>query len=78
MVLTKIPHFREVMVCSFECPHCGNRSVIDPMHSCYQPGVCLQQYPALESLRAWQEQRAAVRGHVRGDGRALHPGPAGG
>jgi hypothetical protein len=25
MILTKIPHFREVMVCSFECPHCGNR-----------------------------------------------------
>eukprot|EP00884_Botryococcus_braunii_P018348 jgi/Botrbrau1/5197/Bobra.0172s0065.1 len=26
MILTKIPHFREVMVCSFECPHCGNRN----------------------------------------------------
>ena len=25
MMLTKIPHFREVVVCSFECPHCGNR-----------------------------------------------------
>lgn len=25
MVLTKIPHFREVVVCSFECDHCGNR-----------------------------------------------------
>ncbi len=25
MLMTKIPHFREVMVCSFECPHCGNR-----------------------------------------------------
>ena len=27
MLMTKIPHFREVMVCSFECPHCGNRCV---------------------------------------------------
>ncbi|CAL8462641.1 g2174 [Coccomyxa elongata] len=26
MVLTKIPHFREVVVCSFECEHCGNRN----------------------------------------------------
>lgn len=25
MLLTKIPHFRELTVCSFECPHCGNR-----------------------------------------------------
>ena len=25
MMLTKIPHFREVVVCSFECDHCGNR-----------------------------------------------------
>jgi len=26
MLLTKIPHFRELMVCSFECPHCGHRN----------------------------------------------------
>ena len=30
MVLTRIPHFREVMVCSFECPHCGNRRAHPP------------------------------------------------
>lgn len=27
MMITKIPHFREVVVCSFECDHCGNRYV---------------------------------------------------
>ena len=27
MLLTKIPHFKEVMVVSFECDHCGARSV---------------------------------------------------
>ena len=25
MLLTRIPHFRELTVCSFECPHCGTR-----------------------------------------------------
>ena len=27
MLLTRIPHFRELTVCSFECPHCGTRCV---------------------------------------------------
>eukprot|EP00920_Eleutheroschizon_duboscqi_P040644 GHVT01097176.1.p1 GENE.GHVT01097176.1~~GHVT01097176.1.p1 ORF type:complete len:478 (-),score=67.14 GHVT01097176.1:1744-3177(-) len=26
LMLTKIPHFREVVLSSFECPHCGNRN----------------------------------------------------
>lgn len=48
MVLTKIPHFREVMVCSFECPHCGNRSVSLPdtaSSSMWQPGPCMRHLP---------------------------------
>lgn len=26
MMLTKIPHFKEIFVSSFSCPHCGNRN----------------------------------------------------
>ncbi|KAK9817693.1 hypothetical protein WJX72_000744 [[Myrmecia] bisecta] len=26
MLMAKIPHFREVVLCSFECPHCGLRN----------------------------------------------------
>lgn len=25
MLLTRIPHFRDLMVASFECPHCNTR-----------------------------------------------------
>ena len=24
--MTKIPHFHEVVIMSFECPHCGNKN----------------------------------------------------
>ena len=25
MLLTRVPHFRDLMVASFECPHCNTR-----------------------------------------------------
>ncbi len=39
LLLTKVPHFRELMIASFECPHCGFRYVAPaptapgPMHA---------------------------------------------
>lgn len=32
MLLTRIPHFKEVMVVSFECEHCGARWVVLQQH----------------------------------------------
>lgn len=26
LLLTRIPHFKEVILMAFECPHCGNRN----------------------------------------------------
>jgi len=41
MLLTKIPHFKEVMVVSFECEHCGFRSspsqIPNQTHSLHTP-----------------------------------------
>lgn len=43
LLLTRIPHFREVVLMAFECPHCNERNneiqfsgVIQPKGSCYQ------------------------------------------
>ena len=26
LLLTRIPHFKEIVLMAFECPHCGNRN----------------------------------------------------
>ena len=53
MLMTKIPHFREVMVCSFECPHCGNRCVcVCPLCVCLCVRVRLPRPPLRACLGA--------------------------
>ena len=40
LLLTKIPHFREVIIMAFECPHCGWRNNEIQSAGTIQPGGC--------------------------------------
>ena len=40
MMFTKIPHFKEICVSSFDCPHCGNRNnSVQFLHSLSDEGI---------------------------------------
>ncbi|KAJ1567221.1 nucleolar zinc-finger protein [Cladochytrium tenue] len=43
LLLTKIPHFREVIIMAFECPHCGFRNNEIQSGTAVQEKGCAQQ-----------------------------------